>query len=158
MIWRMPWTSAALVLGFASVMGCGDSNSSSVVPDACSALAAGPSCKAHGLANIDLSGTWTMTGTATDTGCMPAMPTTMPTSFAVKFDLAACTVSINGASGQIDDTIAMASSTSSQGSSSVQVCVDATSGLLTYSSSQTIRCIPTNPTPDTRGVEGTLQR
>ena len=96
-----------------------------------------------------------MTGTETDNHCMSGMPTTTPSSYAITFHVVGC--GYDGG-GQIDDTIAVRTSSGPQISSREYVCVDATSGLLAYSLSQTQRCIPTNPTPDTIVVEGTLQR
>lgn len=142
-------------------VACGDSDHPKLdgIPDAlvqCPTLQAPAWCKPHALADIDLAGTWTVTGTTTDDHCL-GTPTMTDSSFQVTFTINGCTFQNNG---QIDDTYATATATMMQGlySSTSSICVDDTTNLLTYNSSQTQRCIPTNSNPDTITVSGTLSR
>lgn len=138
-----------MVFGFTSLMACSDSGSQ------CPSLNDDFGCVPHALADMDVTGTWTFTGTQTDNHCMSSPSTTTAVSFRMTLGIVGCTFEITG---QADDTIAIYSSGNLEGSTSEQVCVAANTGQLTYSRSQTQRCIPTNPTPETIVISGTLQR
>jgi hypothetical protein len=148
----MKWLACALLLA-----ACGDSVHSSSNSDAnlaCPALTAPSWCKPGGLADIDLGGAWTATGTMTDDHCLTTS-TMMDTSFQVTFTVAGCTFQD---SGMRDDTIATVTSMQATTSGTQSVCVDSATNQLTYSSVHTQRCIPTSAQHDTIEFTGTLSR
>jgi hypothetical protein len=126
---------------------------------ACSVPVPRSECAPHGLATVDLAGTWTLVGTATDDHCM-TNPTMAAVNRQVSFAVGDCAFGPAGGTldGKRSDTLA---EYGGQGPSSstfaVSVCADVT-GMIRYFETDTQRCIPTMPTPDTVTITGTLTR
>jgi putative hemolysin len=124
-----------------------------------------PTCVAHGLAQIDLNGTWTFTGMQTEIsqpiGTMPPPPTTTTTmvTFDVSFTIHDCSI-LSVPPGSVDDTNVtdpgLFTSRESQGSNTT-ICATADGAILFHS----LRSFFRQPPVDTEGTiedTGTLTR
>jgi hypothetical protein len=143
-------------------VACSGGSKSSDDGDAgtCPALVAPPTCVQGGLDAIYLAGAWTFTGTQSDDNCLASPPTETPVNSQFTFALDGCKWDQASAvmlTGSLDNTIARKSSMAVDSSSSMDICVEV-GGALTLHTTSTTRCMPTNTTPRTLTLSGTLTR